>query len=44
MVQLLDNSASFEVPNDDLCVFSCASDEPVAFADVDVSNVIEMAV
>ena len=44
LVELLDDLACLQVPNNCLGVFSCACDEPIAFTDVDVSNVVEVPV
>ena len=42
-IELLDNLAKLEVPDDNLCVFARACDKTIAFTDINISNVIEMA-
>lgn len=42
--EAFDDFAHFEVPNYDLGVLSCARDKPIALADVEIRNVIEVAV
>lgn len=42
--QLSDNLASLQLPDDDLRVLAGAGDKPIAFTDVDVRDVVEVAV
>jgi hypothetical protein len=43
-VELLDNLASLEFPDDDLGILASTRDEPVALTDIDVRDVVKMAV
>ena len=43
-IEFLDYLAELKVPDDNLCVFAWTCDKSIAFADIDVSNVIEVAV
>ena len=42
--QTFDDSAHFQSPYDDLSILSCARDEAIALADVDVRDEVQVAV